>query len=360
MMVRKSDHDGNAIWKGGDSPRIFVAHAFMPKHEFPYKANVQIENSYGFGVLTNGIDLARYTKNPVVLKNHNIDEPVGTSKDLKSSANGDIEVIVIVDDTDDEEFQKLVRDINKNLYQGISLGLDPDWTSVKFGVEGFPPELPVLTKCELAEITITPLPSNEDCLRLMHNGKYLAKEEVKVKLSLANTENQSTKISNAMNKLLLFMISALKLDSATTEDQALAHLQKIVNDNAEVEKLKKEKEDAVAESDTLKLSRVTDMVESAIASNKITAAQKDDYIKLAKSDFNSAKNVLDALKPHTTISDKLNLSGGGSGSAADGRENWSWDDFHKKDSKALLAMKTEDKQRYIKLFNAKFGSNPNL
>src|SRR5262245_53602320 len=127
----------------------------MPKQEFPYKANVQVENSYGFGVLTSGVDLTRFNKNPIVLKNHNANVPVGTAKDLKINGN-DAEVIVEIDDTDDAELQKVCRDINKRLYQGLSMSLDLNFQSVKFGVEGFPPTLPVFCLSELQELSITP------------------------------------------------------------------------------------------------------------------------------------------------------------------------------------------------------------
>jgi hypothetical protein len=322
----------------------------MAIRKIPYTANVQVKNSYNFGVLTSGIDLDRFKKNPIVLKNHSLDYPIGTAEDLKFSKDN-AEVVVVIDDESDEGLQKLIRDIDKKLYQGLSMYIEPDFDSVEYGVEGFEPNCPVFTRSELMEVSITPLPSNKECLRLSHKGEILSMEDVKVKLSV----NNNFKNHNSMNKVLLAFIATFKLSANTTEEQVIEKLSTLHADLDELATLRNEKTEWAKKDNEMKLSRNIELVDNAIAAKKILPAQKEDFVKLAAGDYDAAKKVIDALPVHKTLS---GLAKDDSGTEdADPTKDWKWDDFHKKNPAKLTQIKEKDNARYIKLFNERFAPN---
>lgn len=315
----------------------------MPEVKFPYKANTQTENSYGFGVLSTGIDLTRYKKNPIVLKNHNDNCPVGTAEDLNFAGN-EASVMIVIDDADDADLQKIVRDIKKKLYQGLSMGIDPDFSSIKYGVEGFPPELPVITKSELLELSITPVPSNEDCLRFSHKGQVLTPKEVKIKLS-ANSNSQQI----SMNKLLLAMIPLMGLSAASTEEEVIAKLKDFNFDKEELVKLRAEKTAWTKAQADMQLSRNTELVDSAITAKKILPTQKEDFLKLCAADYDAAKRTLEAMPAKVSLSAKTSAAGAGTVDPIEGK---TFKQLQKENPKALIELKATDREKYNALFNA--------
>src|SRR5204863_3414852 len=111
-------------------------------------------------------------------------------------------------DEGDDVFVKLARDINKGLWNGTSIGIDFKLEDVKFGGYGFPNTVPVIIKSELGEISLTPVPSNKNALKLSLNGEKITPEELKMKLSALADSNKVV-----MNKFLLAFISAAKLSA---------------------------------------------------------------------------------------------------------------------------------------------------
>jgi hypothetical protein len=322
----------------------------MAKREFTYRFTAHVPNDLGIGVLTSGINMDRFKSNPVVLKNHSIDEPVGTAEIISIEKNGDATVKVIIDDENDAELQKLCRDIDKKLYNGISMGLDFKFDSVLNNVEGFDPGLPVITESELIELSITPLPANKSCLRLFNNGKELKAEEMKLQLNAFNNKNKPQPM---INKLLLFLVSSLKLAAGTTEDEALVKLQNIVADN---ERMKAENEKLEKQNAAFQLSRVTDLVEGAVTANKIKADEKETYIELAKSNYDSAKKILDGFKPHVSLASKVNENAGAAAAGADDKyKGWDMDRFRKEAPLELARIRKEEPVRFKELFNEKFA-----
>jgi len=55
--------------------------------------------------------------------------------------------------------------------------------------------------------------------------------------------------------------------------------------------------------------KVEELVDGAIAGNKLLAGDRDNYLKLAKADYATTKILIDAMKPHTTIESRLAASG---------------------------------------------------
>jgi hypothetical protein len=97
--------------------------------------------------------------------------------------------------------------------------------------------------------------------------------------------------------------------------------------------------------------RVETLVSAAVAAGKITAAQKEKFVALANTDFDLAKDTLEALPVKANLSGNLKPQNNNAG-ADDARADWTWSDWSKKDTKGLLTMKAEDPERYKALATA--------
>jgi hypothetical protein len=55
--------------------------------------------------------------------------------------------------------------------------------------------------------------------------------------------------------------------------------------------------------------KVTDLVDAAVDAKKLAAGDRDRYVKLATADFETTKEVLDAMVPYESIETKLGATG---------------------------------------------------
>jgi hypothetical protein len=100
------------------------------------------------------------------------------------------------------------------------------------------------------------------------------------------------------------------------------------------------------------------MGEGAVSLGKIVAAQKDHFVKLAKLDFESTKQVLDGMQAHKSVVDQLD-KGTGNGesksflSLSKADKVKKYDELHK--SGGLAALKAEDYDAFAALNEAKYG-----
>jgi hypothetical protein len=315
----------------------------VSKHSFPFKANVHTKNSHGFGVLTSGISLDRYKKNPIVLLNHDIASPIGIAESLQFTGE-EASVVVVIDDTDDAFLQKTARDINKNLLKGLSLCIEPDMSSVKTGVEGFPPDLPVITRSILMELSVTPLPANENCLRFTHNGSNFSAKDVLLKLS------SHLNTPKTMNRLLLSVIPVLGLKAGSTEDDAIASLAKLSADMEELTSLRKAKADWEKKETELKLSAVNQLVDEAVGKGKILRTQREDFVTLGLGDFETTKRTLDALPARKSMAEQTDE--GQPADSADKHEGKTFKQLMRESPETLTRLKANNPGKYKELFNA--------
>jgi len=249
-------------------------------------------------------------------------------------------------DKNDPKAMMLSSKVDQDYLNGASIGLHP--VEFELGMPGFE-DVPVCTKCILLEVSLTPVPSNGNALRLIdEKGNVIEKEELSIMLS---AHKLNPKIET-MKDLKLFIV-ALGLAADATEEQVIAGIKALKADKANLDAKKVELEQKITELqakvDEAKTATVISLVDNAVASGKITAAEKDTYVKLATADFESTKSILDAKKAHTTLTAKLDASG--KEIVADPRAAWTFDDWSKKDSKGLLAMKREKPEEYKKLYD---------
>ena len=123
-------------------------------------------NSYGFRVLTAGIDLNAFDKNPVMLYDHRSYSylPIGTWGNHR--IEGSQLTAEPIFDMEDEKAAQIAGKYDRKVLNAASIGIqilatseDPD--DMLPGQTG-----PTVTKCLLYEASIVPMPSNSNAVRL--------------------------------------------------------------------------------------------------------------------------------------------------------------------------------------------------
>lgn len=168
-----------------------------------------VVNSYGFRVLTDGIETKLFEKNPVGLFNHNRDNiftndytgPIvqwSNLQKLKEGLHADAEF-----DTDDPKGKVIANKVDKGFLRGASIGIRIIETSEdpKLMLPG--QKYPTVTRCELREISVVDIPSNPNALALYDNdgNRIELKDESEVLAHLSAFSPATQSINNNMKKL---------------------------------------------------------------------------------------------------------------------------------------------------------------
>lgn len=317
-------------------------------------------NRYGFRVISEGIVLKYFLKNPVMFYNHHRtwkgekDEilPIGYWENLRIE-DGNLVADPVFDEDDDYALQ-IKNKYDKGVLRAASINISPIITSdaAKDLVKG--QKRATVMQSELREISIVDIPGNRGSVVLSHeDGKA-------IELSDGNDSPLPLiqKQNSTMDELKLFAL-ALGLASDADAKDVLAGIQKLKLDkdeaDAKVTQLRSDKETLeAAEKITLKL-RNEQLVDTAIAAGKIKKTEKEVYLNLAEGSFDSVKSILDGMKAQKTLADQAgnNLPAGGGKSTT-----MSFEEMSKKNSKELLRIKREEPDTYKLMYKEQYGKDP--
>ncbi len=127
-------------------------------------------NSYGFRVLTSGIDLTVFEQNPVMLHQHNsyTGMPIGRWTDLKK-ANGVLSAETDFDE-EDPEVLPIKGKVDRGYLKAASVGIRIlAWSDDPKDL--LPGQTrPTVTRCQLYEASIVGVPANANALKLRDAG----------------------------------------------------------------------------------------------------------------------------------------------------------------------------------------------
>jgi hypothetical protein len=219
----------------------------------------------------------------------------------------------------------------------------------------------LLSKSELIEVSIVPIPANANAIRLYveKDGKFELMQEDEIKMCLtALTGNNNFPTKNDNNNMKKVFLSAaalvvLGLDKATNPaegvdtnlvEDAINNLKSKLDTSAlklsAAEAALKTFQDKEAAAVQL---NATQLVDGAIPA-KLDETQRADMMKLALSDFEFAKKLIDGLPVKQSLAGKVdNPKTPASG------EVKTMDDFQKLDTAAQLAFKTANPAAYQKI-----------
>lgn len=150
-----------------------------------------------------------------------------------------------------------------------------------------------------------------------------------------------TQPQNTDMKIEATNLVVLGLKDGATDAEINAAISKQAKEITSLKATKKTLEDK-AKADTE--ARSFALVDAALKVGKITATQKDQYIKLATADYDLAKSTLEALPAKKDLTDSTTTSNPSLTVA--GRDAWTFDDWMEKDAAGLRALYDSDRVAY--------------
>lgn len=278
-------------------------------------------NSYGFKTDLNGMDTERFKANPVMLYRHNTEDVIGRWQNLRiddGKLMADAEF-----DNEDDVASKVEGKVGRGFLNGCSIGIcikSMKHTEV----------CDIATETELLEASICAIPSDAGAVSLYDKDLTRLTYE-QVQLQFNNTKTKQT-------------MEEKELQSQLTTVQA------------ELEQAKKEK--ATAETEKAELQkRITEMeksereafLTSAVESGKISEKEKESFAKLAVTDYDTVKTLINDRKAngtegHHSLAAQLNNKGKYNGKT--------WDELDR--AGKLSELKAQDPDMYKRLFDEKF------
>lgn len=309
-------------------------------------------NSYGTRVLTPGIDLTQYKRNPVLLYMHTRgfdgkSTPIGRVENIR--VEGDELRGTPVFDMKDPFAAEIARKWEEDFIRMCSAGLEPVElsTATEYLLPG--QSRATVVRSKLVEVSIADIGSNDDALQLYEpSGKILrlasgADSEIVPLLKNAHSpaaepapeeNNGNNQTLFSMNKILL----TLGLPATATEDDAVNAITKLQGDVACIE-----------------LARIEAAVDAAIEARKTTADKRDHLITLGKkAGFDTLQSTIAMLTPVQKPTQLINPAGGAASGAS---VELAYSDMS---DEQLRKLEKENPEKFMQLFKAEFGYVPKI
>lgn len=306
-------------------------------------------NSYGFRVLTSGIDIEQYNRNPIMLFMHNrpyrgdrneVMLPIGTLENLRVEAD---ELIGTLKFDEVDDFSKTIKaKWDAGTLKMVSPGLEPKERSSDpiYILPGQRYE--TVTKSKLIEVSVVDLGANDDALALYADGKLLT-------LAAGDENNEFLKPINtnlndeSMKSIALFLGLPEGADEATVLAK-VTELKKTADKVTELE----------LAAETQRDLAITAEVENAITLKKVTADKKDHFIAMGKKvGVEDLRETFKLMTASSKPTDHLNLS-------KDGKEVTEYKKLSEVPEAEAIRLRTEDKETYCKLYKAEYGTEISL
>ena len=297
-------------------------------------------NSYGTRVLTAGMNVEQYNRNPVLLYMHERGQVIGYVKDLK--VEGDEVTGELMFDEATELSQRCKKQWEFGSLKMVSAGIDILELSEdpKHLVQG--QTSPTISKSKLFEVSLVDIGANDDAIVLKKDGKRieLGKDAAR-ELPLLHSNNNKNQKPKQMDQEKL----ALQLGLPKDADEATinAKLAKLQADGAEAETLRQER-------DTLRAARIETLVNAAIAEKKIGEDKKQQFLDLGKKiGADELKRTFGAMSPQVKLSNIVNGGGAPAGGHAEYKK------LSDVPSDELSKMREQNPAQYKKLYKAEYG-----
>jgi hypothetical protein len=191
----------------------------MPKKLDPFILNDETqENSYGFTIPNEGIDLTQFESNPVMLNSHlnSTEHVIGKWVDTRIKGS---QLLADADfDSEDEAAKKIEGKVQRGYLKGVSMGVGFFMDDMKF-IGG----KVILTKCILKEASIVAVPSNSKAIKLydLSTGELFAEDQFTLQLSDLKKTQTENKISMKQILLTAQALVALGLTAQPADEAVL-------------------------------------------------------------------------------------------------------------------------------------------
>lgn len=320
-------------------------------------------NCYGTRVLTSGIDLTQYQRNPVLLYMHERGKVVGLVKNLEVK-DGELLGELVFDKASPLSVQ-LEKQYQFGSLRMVSANFRILETSGDKALVMEGQTCETVTRSELFEVSAVDIGGNDNALVLSdRDGKAISLTGGKDKNALLpllnNVSNNNPLKKTEMEPKQLAL--ALGLAETATEAEITAKVNemklaasKMDDLQKKVDQLTKEQLEAKEKADAVALANVENAVDTAIKEKRLDASMKSHFVELGKKvGLDTLKLTLSAMQPQGRISAVVNHS--------DGRQTrvgvGSYQKLSDVPCDELLELRNNNRQEYIALYKAEFGFEP--
>lgn len=293
-------------------------------------------NTYGFVVLTAGINIENAKKNCPCFYDHRTWEvPLGHWENLRKENNQLLGDLVIEGITDEEK--TYIAKIQNGDIKGASVGLDSlVWDNSQAPILMNGQTRPTLNESELFEASITPLPGNTSALALKHEGSLIQlnannSNTIIPNFKIDNMKQIALKLGlgeNATENEIVTAIVALQLKSKQGEDFQTEMLKDADNDLTD------------------------DNKEVFIELSKINPAKALKFAQLNKkpieaADTTTVETPAKTVTKDVRVSALLNRGTQATANADDGKDTFDY--LQKHNTAELARIKKEEPEKYVQL-----------
>ncbi len=308
-----------------------------------------VANSYGFFIMTDGIDLTRFNQNPVMLQDHwnYTDDVLGKWVDVKKE-NGKLMGIPEFDAVD-ADANKIAGKVDRGYIKACSMGIVFNKEDMVYTGENV-----ILKNCELIEVSIVAIPSNKNSIQLFKSPGVPFDESEITNLTLSLTKNENLNLTIDMKKIILNLQCLMALgfldapkdgiDESELESKILGLSGKVKSLETQNQSLQTANDAMIAAQDAASLTHATELVNLAITQGKITADKKETFLELAKTNLALAKQTLESIPAKVNFGESIS-------NTVETSDVKSPDDFEKLSDEAKLAFKTNSPDEYKKIFS---------
>ena len=298
-------------------------------------------NTYGTRVITEGLDISQFQRNPVLLYMHQRGMVIGYVKDIRKDG-GEVTGELEFDEASPESI-RVKKQFEFGSLKMVSAGIDILELSEDPSLLVQGQTRPTITRSRLFEVSVVDIGSNDDALVLSKDGTRLELgKDGSNPLPLIGNKPHKQEQNMELPKLAL----ELGLPATATEQEVMAKI-------AELKAARQEADALRQENETMAISAITQAVENGIAEKRIPADKKDHFIGLGKKiGLDELKSTLAAMSPSVKIG--ASLVRGGEGAHKDG----AYTRLGEVPADKLEAMRKDDRETYIKLFKAEYGFSP--
>ena len=297
-------------------------------------------NCYGFRVLTAGVNVEQYKRNPVLLYMHERGNVVGYVNDLK--VENDEITGELMFDCASESSERCQKQFEFGSLRMVSAGFEIIETSEDPTMLVPGQTRPTITKSRLFEVSVADVGANDDAIVLEKDGKQitLSKDGV-CGLPLINQNNNQNQ-EDMEQKIIALQLG---LPETATEKEIS---EKLVQLNA----LQQENETLKAEKQKLSEARIVQLVDTAIVEKRLDAQHKEQFVKLGgQIGAEELEKTLQAMKPQVKLSAMLGHHGG----APEPAGEKTYTKLSEVPADELVKLRAENVEEYKKLYEAEYG-----
>ena len=313
-------------------------------------------NTYGFRMLTSGVNLEEFRKNPVMLLNHNdYGLPIGRWENIR--VDGTRILADAVFDESDPQGSEIKRKVEGGFIRMASIGAwPPEEKSDAYDLMLPGQTLPTVTRWTVREASIVTIGANHNAL-VFYDRENNRPIDLNDRGNLVRLMDRNDKQPNTPRNMSA-LTGLLNLSDSANETEIASAVRTVIGDR---DRLKAENATLTSAIDRLnqekaasKKAEAVTLVDAAIKDGRLDAKGRDGVLALYDKDFDGAKGMLESIPRRNSVTGQIHRTAGVAMADLEGK---SWDELDK--AGKLLDLKDSYPDVYAKKFKERFGVEPN-